>query len=343
MAVKIVGLGASLPRHKVSNKKISDNLDTSDEWITTRTGIKNRFHSSDGEHTSTLAYKAGKAALSSMNRKDDFDIDTLILATSTPDRLCPATAPKVATMLGVGRIRAFDINAVCTGFVYGLELAETFLRSGKSKRLMLIGADVFTTILDKNDRATYPLFGDGAGAIILEQGDEENLLATYTGSDGEYENLITILNGGSESKLSKNRSFGMEHSYFKMEGKEVFLKAISHMESSVQKVLKLSGTTASEIDYIVPHQANKRIIDTLTQLLGMKKDQALMSLEEFGNTSTASIPLTLAMHAECQTVRPGHKIVITAFGGGITWGAAVLKWPSTKISPIILNSLTEGI
>ncbi|MDC9615230.1 ketoacyl-ACP synthase III [Xenorhabdus khoisanae] len=336
-AVKIVGLGASLPKHQVSNKGISEYLDTNDEWITTRTGIKNRFHATEGEYTSYLAFKAGKAALSSMNIENSIEIDTLIVATSTPDRLCPATAPKVATMLGLGKIRAFDINAVCTGFVYGLELAESFIRSGKSKRLMLIGADVFTTILDKNDRTTYPLFGDGAGAVILEQGDEENILSTYTGSDGEYENLITILNGGSESKLSVSRDTFSKSSYFKMEGKEVFLKAISYMKGSVQKVLELSNTNTSEIDYIVPHQANKRIIDTLTQLFDLKETQALMSLEEFGNTSAASIPLTLAVHARNNTIKPGNKIVLTAFGGGITWGAAVIKWPNSVFRSIVFN------
>ncbi|MFV8846116.1 beta-ketoacyl-ACP synthase III [Serratia fonticola] len=330
MGVKIIGLGASIPLKLVTNEDLSKVLDTSDEWITTRTGIKRRYHSSLNETTSYLSYKAGIAALRSVTQADDSDIDTLIVATSTPDRRCPATAPKVATMLGLGKIRAFDINAVCTGFVYALELADALIRSGKSRRLMLLGADVFTSILDKQDRTTYPLFGDAAGAMILTNSDDDNILSTYTGSDGEYEHLITIPDGGTESAL---RLDGVSTNiFFKMAGKEVFLKAISHMKESVNEVLNLSGLAKEDVDYLVPHQANKRIIDTLTQFLDLNEDQALMSLEEYGNTSAASIPITLAKHVKSGTINSGNKIVVTAFGGGITWGAALLRWPDEKIN-----------
>ncbi|KAA0015596.1 ketoacyl-ACP synthase III [Salinicola corii] len=334
MGVKIIGLGASVPLKLVTNEELSRVLDTSDEWITTRTGIKRRHHSSSSETTSYLSYKAGVAALRSVTHSDDSDVDTLIVATSTPDRRCPATAPKVAAMLRLGKIRALDINAVCTGFIYALELADALIRSGKSKKLMLIGADVFTTILNKQDRTTYPLFGDAAGAMILTNSDDDNILSTYTGSDGEYENLITIPDGGTESAL---RPDGVNADvFFRMEGKEVFLKAIAHMKESVSEALNLSGLSKENVDYIVPHQANKRIIDTISQLFELNKDQALMSLEEYGNTSAASIPITLVRHVKVGTIKPGNKIVVTAFGGGITWGAAVLRWPDEKINANVI-------
>ncbi|KAF6656664.1 ketoacyl-ACP synthase III [Enterobacteriaceae bacterium EKM102V] len=330
MGVKIIGLGASVPTKSVTNEELSQSLDTSDEWITTRTGIKRRHHSSPLETTSYLAYKAGEAAMKSLTHDDSSDIDTLIVATSTPDRKCPATAPKVATMLGLGKISAFDINAVCTGFVYGLELADALIRSGKSRKLMLIGADVFTSILSKQDRTTYPLFGDAAGAMILTRSEDDNILATFTGSDGEYENLITIPDGGTESALKQDNDDA--DVFFRMEGREVFTKAISQMKESINEVLKRGGLVKENMDYLVPHQANKRIIDTLSQLFDLKEDQALTSLEDYGNTSAASIPITLARHVKAGTINSGKKIVLTAFGGGITWGAVVLRWPNEKIN-----------
>ncbi|TFH90263.1 beta-ketoacyl-ACP synthase III [Vibrio ouci] len=328
MPVKIVGLGASIPYKKVSNEDISKELDTTDSWITTRTGIKTRYHSGPDEYTSQLAYNAGLAAINSMSAR--YDIDTLILATTTPDRKCPATAPKVASMLGLKGITAFDMNAVCTGFVYALEMAESFIRSGKSERVLVIGADVYSTLLDKEDRATFPLFGDGAGAMIIENGDEENILSSYTGSDGRYEQLITVEGGGSESALREKES---KNAFFTMQGKDVFLKAISHMKNAVIKASDLANLPVTDLDFIVPHQANKRIIDTLSSLFDLREEQALTSLEEFGNTSSASIPITLTKHVLEGTIKPGNKVAITAFGGGITWGAAILKWPEINIEP----------
>jgi 3-oxoacyl-[acyl-carrier-protein] synthase-3 len=332
MSVKIVGLGASTPHNKVSNEDISQHLDTTDTWISTRTGIKTRYHSGPGEHTSQLAYDAGLAAINSMSEHNS--IDTLILATTTPDKKCPATAPKVASMLGLKGVTAFDINAVCTGFVYALEIAESYIRSGKSERVLVIGADVYSTLLDREDRATFPLFGDGAGAIILESGDEENVLASYTGSDGTFEELITVERGGSESALNTN---GKMNPYFQMKGREVFFKAIAHMKESIFKAMNLADVPITSLDYIVPHQANKRIIDTLSNIFDLHEEKALTSLEEFGNTSSASIPITLTKHVLEGTITSGDRLAIVAFGGGITWGAAILKWPETKIKAKLIK------
>lgn len=335
MNVKITGIGAAIPDNKVTNDDISELVDTNSEWIVTRTGIKNRFHAQSGVYTSELAVAAGKAAIDGM--VNNTPIDALILATSTPDRLCPASGPKVAYKLGLGNISAFDINAVCTGFIYGLELADALLRSGKFRKIILIGADVFTSILDPKDRTTFPLFGDAAGALILETGDgENNLLATLTGSDGRYEDLITIKNEGSESKMTLQDKENTSDNYFRMEGKEVFLKAVSHMKESIKEILTLSGITEKEIDILVPHQANLRIINTLADIFDLNHEKVLISLDEFGNTSAASIPLTLAKGIIDRKISGGDSIVITAFGGGITWGAGVIKWPSEKINSKIV-------
>lgn len=332
MPVRLTGLGASVPQQKVTNDWFSSTLETSDEWITSRTGIKTRFHAGEGEYTSHLACNAGRAALESRGETRRTAIDTLILATTTPDRSCPASAPGVAARLGLGTITAFDINAVCSGFIYGLEIAEALLRSRKAQCVMLIGADVFSTILDKNDRSTWPLFGDGAGAIILEYSEsEENLIITRSGSDGEFTDLITVPDGGTESKLRAGNKDTPVQCFFTMHGKEVFFKAVSKMGEMIEKVLSESGLSIQEIDYLVPHQANLRIIDTLVRQFDMNKEQALVSLDEFGNTSAASIPITLAKFAQNRTIKGGDKIVLAAFGGGLTWGAGILQWPEEEI------------
>jgi 3-oxoacyl-[acyl-carrier-protein] synthase III len=339
MGVKISGLGAAVPCNRVTNHELSKKLNTSDEWITTRTGIKSRYHYKSVGSTSELAYEAGQAAIMSMQKNvcSVESFDTLILATSTPDRLCPATAPKVAYKLGFGKVSAFDINAVCSGFIYGLELAEALLKSGKSKKLMLIGADVFSSILDPTDRATLPLFGDAAGAIVLENApSQDNLISTLTRSDGKYQDLITIKNGGCESKLSNNHIIDQSDNFFKMEGKEVFSKAISNMKDVVRDILMKNKLDVKDIDLLIPHQANLRIINTLSDLLDMERDKVLISLDEYGNTSAASIPLTLVNGCIAGRIKPNDKIVVTAFGGGLTWGAGLVKWPIDEIKSKII-------
>ncbi len=338
MGIKISGLSAAVPENKITNHDLARTLDTNDEWIITRTGIKSRYHARAEQTTSYLAYQAGKAAIASMCPfSEKRNIDTLIVATTTPDRLCPATAPKVAAKLELGHISAFDISAVCSGFIYGLSVAEALLRSGQSKKLMLIGVDVFSTILDPSDRATYPLFGDAAGAIILEYHPQQNhLIATSTGCDGSGYDLLTIKAGGSESKLAKIVSPNENDHFFHMDGKAVFMQAVSHMKQAVEDVLETQELKATDIDRLVPHQANIRIINTLLELFDLKSDKALVSLHDFGNTSAASIPLTLAKGYMEGNLHPNDKVVVTAFGGGLTWGAGLLIWPEQPINANII-------
>ena len=338
MGIKISGLAAAVPDNKVTNHDLAKTLDTSDEWIRGRTGIQSRYHAHAEQTTGYLAYQAGKAAIDSMcSPSEEKDIDTLILATTTPDRACPATAPKVAARLKLDNVSAFDISAVCSGFVYGLSVAEGLLRSGQSKRLLLIGADVFSTVLDPADRVTYPLFGDAAGAMILEYDSKKNhLIATSTGSDGNGYDLLTIKSGGGESKLAKATSSNNSDHFFSMDGKAVFVQAISHKKHAVVDMLEAQQLKATDIDCLVPHQANLRIINTLLELLDLGSDKALISLREFGNTSAASIPLTLAKGCMEGNLHGNDKIVVTAFGGGLTWGAALFIWPEQVINANII-------
>ncbi|SHF55300.1 beta-ketoacyl-ACP synthase III [Vibrio gazogenes] len=327
MYAKISGLGAALPSNKILNEDISSMLETSDHWISTRTGIKSRYFSKEGESTGDLAYFAAKEALSD----NDLDnIDLLVLATSTPDRLCPATAPKVAARLNLNHIAAFDINAACSGFIYALQMAKMGIESGTYRSALVIGADTYSTITNPNDRTTYPLFGDGAGAILLNASEHENDLIDITlGSDGEFEDLITIENGGSESKLKGIKN--ILPNYFSMSGKEVFLKAIDKMKVSVESILSKNNILKDEVDFLIPHQANMRIINTLKDTIGFKNVVTSISLDEYGNTSAASIPLAMTKSLLNNEIDENTLGVMTAFGGGITWGSALVRSPSIGI------------
>ncbi|WP_420836184.1 beta-ketoacyl-ACP synthase III [Arthrobacter alpinus] len=313
----IRGLGGALPRRVVTNHHLSILMDTSDEWIKRRTGIKERRHSDETESTSVLATIAARRAMVSAG------VDTvglLIVATSTPDQVCPATAPKVASNLGLHGIAAYDISAVCSGFVYALATASWAIRSGAVTSVLVIGADTFTSLLDPIDRTTGVIFGDGAGAVYISAGTDNEpgaILATTLHSDGRGETLIQV-----------PRTDG---AYFEMQGKEVFKQAVSAMSDSVETVLSSVGWAAEDVDSLIAHQANLRILTTVASVTGIHDSKAEIHLDRVGNTSAASIPLAMTNAGTKGHRTPGDKVVLTAFGGGTTWGAVAMTWPIISV------------
>lgn len=326
-SVVVSGLGGYVPSNVVTNQDLESRLDTTDEWIKTRTGITSRRFVSEGIATSDMAVEAGIRALASAGTTD---VDLVILATTTPDHPCPATAPAVASRLGLGTIPAFDLGAVCSGFIYALEQANAAILSGQHQTVMVIGADTFSSILDPTDRGTAIIFGDGAGAMVLsagEQGQPGELSAFNTRSDGTCQDLIKVRAGGSRFPSRANTEEADR--YFAMQGKEVFAKAVQAMVGSSKEVLDETGWTPQDIDWLVAHQANQRILTRVAGVLGVPSEKAVVHLDRVGNTSAASIPLALADHAV--TMAPEDKVLLTAFGGGTTWGAATLTWPAIEV------------
>lgn len=326
-AAVLAGVGAYVPPSVVTNDDLASRLDTSDEWITSRTGISTRHVADPGTATSDLATAAGAAALKAAG--PDSGADAVVLATSTPDRLCPATAPTVASALGLTGVPAFDIDAVCSGFVYGLAVSEGMIASGVAERVLLIGADVFSTIVDPADRTTAPLFGDGAGAVVLRAGDADEpgaLLAVQLGSDGELADLITVRAGGSRQPDRANPADPADL-WFSMRGQAVYRHAVRRMAGAAQDVLRRVGWDVTDIDRFVGHQANLRILQAVGSELGIGPDRVYANVSEVGNTVAASIPLALAQAHETGGLRVGDRVLLSAFGGGATWGAAALTWP----------------
>lgn len=306
-AAVLCGLGSSVPPTVVGNEELSAELDTSDQWIRSRTGISQR-HIASGLSTSDLAVLAGRDALDSAGADG---VDALVLATSTPDRPCPATAPAVAAELGLGEVAAFDVAAVCTGFVYALANAAGLIATGVADRVLVIGADTFSTILDPADRTTRAIFGDGAGAVVLRagrSGEPGALLGFQLGSDGSRADLITQRRGG----------------YFEMSGREVFTQAVLRMAESVRQVVKEADWELADVTHVVAHQANIRILHAVADQLGLPRTLMSSNLDRVGNTVAASIPLALADAA----LPAGAKVVLTGFGGGLTWGSTALTWPA---------------
>lgn len=332
MGVTISGVGGAIPGNWVSNDALSQRVNTTNEWIVTRTGIGGRFHASEGMSTSDLAIAAAERAFDSAG--SNRDVDLLLLATTTPDRRCPATAPKVAFRLGLGEIPALDISAVCSGFIYALQLAGGMLRSGQSRRALVIGADLFSTILDPADRTTLPIFGDGAGAVILEATDHDRLFDVQTGSDGSNEDLITIRGGGTAAHLNASLA-GRDDPYFRMAGQAVFQKAVETMARSIKEVLQRNSMLASELDHLVAHQANLRILRLVGEMLDIANDKVVVALDRYGNTSAASIPLALADAHHRNLIAEGSKLALATFGGGLTWGAALVTWPTLHAQPSV--------
>jgi 3-oxoacyl-[acyl-carrier-protein] synthase-3 len=318
----VLGCGSYLPARVLTNTELAQTVDTSDEWIVQRTGIHERRIAADGELTSDLSLNAAKAALAHA-KVDAQSIDLIVLATSTPDQTFPATAVTVQDGLGIHHGAAFDLQAVCSGFVYALATADGLLRTGAHKRALVIGGDTFSRILDWKDRTTCVLFGDGAGAVVLEaqelagSNDDRGILTSYLRSDGRYRDKLYVDGGPSSTQTT---------GLLRMDGREVFRYAVGAISEAVEGALEQSGFQSSDIDWFVPHQANKRIIDGVARKLGLKPEQVVLTLDRHGNTSAASIPLALADAVHDRRIKRGDLVMLEAMGGGFTWGATLIRW-----------------
>jgi 3-oxoacyl-[acyl-carrier-protein] synthase-3 len=316
------GVGSYLPARVVSNKDLTAFVETSDEWIVQRTGIEQRYIAADDETTSMLGIKAAQAALADAGLEPS-DIDLIICATSTPDLTFPSTATMIQTGLGITHGAAFDLQAVCTGFVYAVATADKFLASGSHKRALVIGAETFSRILDWKDRTTCVLFGDGAGAIVLEAQEGEGttsdrgVLTSHLRSDGRHKDKLYV-DGGPGS----TRTTGV----LRMEGKEVFKFAVGMVTDVIKEAFAATGTTADDLDWFVPHQANKRIITASAEKLGIAPEKVVITVNRHGNTSAASIPLALDTAVKDGRIKRGDLVMLEAIGGGFTWGSALVRW-----------------
>ena len=315
----IRSVGSYLPARVMTNDDLSKIVETSDEWIQQRTGIKQRHIAAEGENTSDLAAAAGRKALENAGLTPD-DIDQIIVATTTPDMTFPATAAVVQQKLGMHHGAAFDIQAVCSGFVYAVATADSYLKNGLGKRALVIGAETASRLLDWTDRTTCVLFGDGAGAAVMEMakpGEERGVLATALRSDGQHWNKLYV-DGG----VSSTRTVG----HVRMEGKEVFKHAVGMITDVVYKVLEDTGHTIDDLDWFVPHQANKRIIDGAGVKLGLPPEKVIVTVDRHANTSAASVPLALHTAVADGRIKRGDLVMIEAMGGGFTWGASLIRW-----------------
>ncbi len=318
----VLGCGSYLPERILTNAELATRLDTSDEWIVQRTGIRERHVAAEGEFTSHLAIKAARAALHHA-RLDAQAIDLIVLATSTPDNTFPATAVAVQDGLGIHHGAAFDLQAVCSGFVFALATADNFLRAGAYKRALVIGAETFSRILDWNDRGTCVLFGDGAGAVVLEAQTEQGktsdrgVLTTHLRSDGRHKSKLYVDGGPSSTQ-----TVGL----LRMEGREVFKHAVGMITDVIVDAFNATGLTAEDIDWFIPHQANKRIIDASAHKLHIAPQKVVLTVDLHGNTSAASIPLALAVAVKDGRVKKGDLLLFEAMGGGFTWGSALVRW-----------------
>jgi 3-oxoacyl-[acyl-carrier-protein] synthase-3 len=324
MAISAVirGTGSYLPEKRVSNTELAARVDTSDEWIVQRTGIRARHIAAEGEFTSDLATHAARRALAAAGLTPD-DIDLIVLATSTPDNTFPATATTVQANLGMTGGAAFDIQAVCTGFVYALNIAVGQIRSGMASRALVIGAETFSRIVDWNDRTTCVLFGDGAGAVIVEAVESADpsqargVLTTRLRSDGRHKSKLFVDGGASSTGTI---------GHLRMDGKEVFKLAVGMVPQILHDVLADAGVGFDKIDWFVPHQANRRIIDATAEKLGIAPEKVVLTVEEHANTSAASIPLALDTAVRDGRIKQGQLVLLEAMGGGFTWGAALIRW-----------------
>ena len=325
-AAVLAGIGGWVPPRLVTNAELAESIDTSDEWIRSRTGVGQRYFATAGMCTSDLAVEAASRALKASG--DPF-VDTVIVATTTPDRPLPGTAPTVAWRLGLSGAGAFDVGAVCTGFVYALATAAGLIAAGVSRRALVVGADTFSSLLDPQDPGTAVLFGDGAGAVVLRAGEpgEWGALGPFDlGSDGEGVDLITVPAGGSQQRLSGVPPADGDQ-YFQMAGSVVFRSAVERMAASSRAVLDRAGWQVSDVRWLVSHQANARILRYLADELRMSEDRVVNAIARYGNTAAASVPLALADAAADGALHPGDRVLLTAFGGGLTWGSTVLTWP----------------
>ncbi|CCE07369.1 3-oxoacyl-(acyl-carrier-protein) synthase III (Beta-ketoacyl-ACP synthase III)(KAS III) [Bradyrhizobium sp. STM 3843] len=318
----VLGCGSYLPQRLVTNAELANRIDTSDEWIVQRTGIRQRHIAADGEFTSHLAINAARAALRSADI-DPQSIELIVLATSTPDNTFPATAVAVQNGLGITHGAAFDLQAVCSGFVFALATADNFLRTGAYKRALVIGAETFSRILDWNDRGTCVLFGDGAGALVLEAQDlpgtsaDRGVLTTHLRSDGRHKSKLYVDGGPSSTQTV---------GHLRMEGREVFKHAVGMITDVIVDAFNATSLTAEDINWFVPHQANKRIIDASAHKLHIAPEKVVLTVDRHGNTSAASIPLALDVAVKDGRIKKGDLVLLEAMGGGFTWGSALVRW-----------------
>ena len=318
----VQGCGAYLPERIVTNDELAHKVETSDEWIQQRTGIRQRHIAADGEFTSHLAIKASQRALDHAGIKAS-DLDLIVLATATPDETFPATATRVQAELGMTRGAAFDVQAVCAGFVYAASVADSLIKNGVASTALVIGAETFSRILDWNDRGTCVLFGDGAGAIVLkaEQGKgtsaDRGILANALHSDGRQHDILYVDGGPSSTRTT---------GFLRMEGKEVFKHAVVNMAAVVGEVLEKAGLQSKDIDWLVPHQANKRIIDGTGRKLGLPAERVVVTVDKHANTSAASIPLALDTAVKDGRIKKGDLLLMEGIGGGLAWGASLVRW-----------------
>ena len=318
----VLGCGSYLPARILSNDELARSVETTDEWIVQRTGIRERHIAAPGEMTSDLAIHAARAALANAHIDAD-TIDLIVLGTSTPDQTFPATAVTVQHALGISQGAAFDLQAVCSGFVYALSIADSMLRCGKHKRALVIGAETFSRILDWNDRTTCVLFGDGAGAVVLEaqeqpgETSDRGVLTTHLRSDGKHKSKLYVDGGPSSTQTV---------GHLRMEGKEVFKHAVGMVTDVSKACFEAARISAADMDWFVPHQANRRIIDASADKLGIAPEKVVITVDRHGNTSAASIPLALDVAVADRRIKRGSLILMEAMGGGFTWGSAMLRW-----------------
>jgi len=313
----VLGTGSALPARRVSNAELAETVDTTDEWIVERTGIRFRHIAGDGETTATLATEAARRALDAA-KLQPADIDLIVVATATPDQTFPATATRVQNMLGITDCVAFDVAAVCSGFLYAVSVVESMIRAGSANRALVIGAETFSRILDWEDRSTCVLFGDGAGAIVMGADESgRGVLSARLHADGRYNDLLYV-DGGPSTTGTVGK--------LRMKGREVFRHAVTNLAAVMGEALDAAGLEAHDVDWVVPHQANARILDATARKLSLDPAKVVVTVADHANTSAASVPLALDTAVRDGRIKPGQVVVLEAMGGGFTWGAAVLKW-----------------
>lgn len=313
----VVGTGSALPKRRVDNEELAQQVDTSDQWIVERTGIRSRYIAGEGETTASLATDAARAALDDAGI-DSTEVDLIVLATATPDQTFPSSATKVQAALGINDCVAFDVHAVCTGFLYAVSVADAMIRAGTGRTALVIGAETFSRILDWEDRTTCVLFGDGAGALVLraEEG-ERGILATKLHADGRHNDLLFV-DGGPSTTGTVGK--------LRMKGREVFRHAVVNLADVLNEVLNATGLKSEDVDWVVPHQANARILDATAKKLGLPSEKVVVTVDRHANTSAASVPLALDTAVKDGRIKRGDIVVLEAMGGGFTWGAAVLRY-----------------
>jgi 3-oxoacyl-[acyl-carrier-protein] synthase-3 len=317
---RIIGTGGYLPEKVLTNADLEKIVDTTDEWIVTRTGIRERHIAVEGQTTCDLAEQAARQAMQRAGVSKD-DIDLIIVATTTPDKVFPSTACLLQQRLDIHGCAAFDVQAVCTGFVYALGVADSFIRAGRAKKALVIGAETLSRIVDWTDRTTCVLFGDGAGAVVLEAADEPGILSVHLHADGSYENLLHVPAGISSDYERLKRG----EAHIEMKGNEVFRMAVNTLGRIVDETLEANQMQKSDVDWLVPHQANTRIIAATAKKLDMSMDNVVLTVDRHGNTSAASVPLALNEAVQDGRIQPGQTILMEAFGGGFTWGSVLAR------------------